>query len=186
MDAQAVKSAAGRGKMRAMPDLSWSHAFVKYLHVIGVFAFLIGHGVSAMALWRIRSEREPAALRTLLDFSARSFGVMTIGLAVWFFSGLYLGFSGNYWTTGRYWLWASLLVAVVVIGLMTPMGAMYLNRVRTALGVDPKRRNEPSDIATVDPGLVDVAISSGRPMMLILIGFGGVAVLAYLMMFKPF
>ena len=169
-----------------MPDISWTHLWVKYIHVIGVFVFLIGHGVSAMALWRIRSERDPYALRTLLDLSARSIGVMSIGLTMWFLSGVSLGFSGNYWTTGRYWLWASLVVAVVVIGLMTPMGAMYLNRVRAALGVDPKKRDEPADLTRVDPGLVEVAIKSGQPILVILIGFGGIAVLAWLMMFKPF
>ena len=75
-----------------MPDLAWTHLGVKFLHVIGVFVFLIGHGVSVMTLWRVRSERDPATLRTLLDFSARSIGVMGIGAATWFFSGLYLLF----------------------------------------------------------------------------------------------
>src|SRR6187401_2316208 len=108
--------------MRAMPDLSWTHRYIVYVHVLGVFLFLIGHGVSVMVLWRVRRERDPAVLRTLLDFSARAIGVMGIGSTIWFFSGIYLGFSGNYWTNGQYWLWASLVIAIVVVGLMTPMG----------------------------------------------------------------
>ena len=173
-------------KMRAMPDLSWTHPYVLYLHVLGVFAFLLGHGVSAMVVWRIRSERDPATLRTLLNFSTRSMNLMGIGAAVWLFSGIYLGFSGNYWTYGKYWLWASLAIAVVVIGLMTPLGRLYLNRVRVALGQDPTGKTTPPIPAEVDAAALEVAINSGRPMTLLVLGFGALAVLAWLMMFHPF
>lgn len=169
-----------------MPDLSFLHQSVLYLHIVGVFLFLLAHGISAGVVLRLRSERDPQAVRTLLDFSARSIGVMSIGAAVWFFSGIFLGFSGNYWSTGRYWLWASLVVAVVVVGLMTPMGRIYLNRVRLALGIDPSKPNDPPAATEVDPAALDAAIRSGRPELLAAIGVGGVAILAWLMMFKPF
>lgn len=169
-----------------MPDISLLHPYVKYLHIIGVFLFLLAHGVSAAVVLRLRAERDPQAVRTLLDFSTRSMGVMTVGAAIWFFSGIFLGFSGNYWGSGRYWLWASLLVAVVVVGLMTPMGRLYLNRVRVALGIDPRGPANQPMAAVVDPVALDVAIKSGRPMLLAGIGVGGVAILAWLMMFKPF
>jgi len=177
---------AAHGKMRAMPDLSWTHSYVKFLHVIGVFLFLLAHGVSAAAVLRLRSERDPATVRTLLDLSARSIGWMSVGAAIWFFSGIFLGFSGNYWSTGRFWLWASLGVAVLVVGVMTPMGRLYLDRVRRALGVDPKAPTKPGGTAYVDPATLDAAIRSGRPELLAAIGVGGVVILAWLMMFKPF
>jgi hypothetical protein len=172
--------------MRAMPDLLWTHAYIKYVHVLGVFIFLIGHGVSVMTLWRVRRERDPATLRTLLDFSAKSIGVMSVGAAIWFFSGIYMGFSGNYWTTGSYWIWASLVVAVVVVGLMTPMGRLYLNRVRLALGVDPTGKSTAPPPEAVDAVALEAAISSGRPEVLMAVGLIGLAILAWLMMFKPF
>ena len=37
---------------------------------------------------------------------------------------------------GTYWIWVSLVLAIVIIGLMTPMGRLYLNRIRAAVGVD--------------------------------------------------
>jgi hypothetical protein len=109
-----------------------------------------------------------------------------VGAAIWLFSGIYLGFSGNYWTTGHYWLWASLAVAVVTIGLMTPMGRFYLNRVRVALGQDPTGKTSPPIPAEVDAVALDAAVKSGRPIALAVIGLGAVAVLAWLMMFHPF
>jgi uncharacterized membrane protein len=169
-----------------MPDIAWTHAYVKYIHIVGVFLFLLAHGVSAAVVLRLRRERDPAAVRTLVDLSARAIGVMGLGAAVWLFSGILLGFSGNYWTTGRYWLWASLAIFVVVGGLMTPLGRFYVDRVRTALGVDPKAPTKPPATMEVDPAALDAAIMSGRPLTLAALGFGGILVLAWLMMFKPF
>jgi hypothetical protein len=169
-----------------MIDLAPFHSLIVFAHVLGVFLFLLAHGVSAGVLLRLRGERDPAAVRTLVDLSARSFPVMGIGALIWFVTGIVAGFSGNYWTSGRLWIWASLVVVVIVVGLMTPMGRMYLDRVRTALGVDPKGKvGQPLGDA-VDPVALDEAIRSGRPLLVAGLGIVGVAILAWLMMFKPF
>lgn len=168
-----------------MPDISFLHGPIVLAHVIGVLLFVLAHGVSAAVLLRVPNERDPAALRTLLDLSRRSFGAMTIGFLLWFLSGIVAGFSGNWWTSGRYWIWASLAVAVVVTGVMTPMAAMYLNRVRAALGVDPKTGTYDAN-ALVDSAQVDAAIASGRPTLVAAIGLLGLGLLAWLMMAKPF
>src|SRR5215211_5355736 len=102
-------------------DLSPYHLWFVFIHVVGVFIFLLGHGISAGVLWRLRSERDPAAVRTLLDFSRRSIGFMGVGFLIWFLGGILAGFSGNYWTTGSYWIWASLALAIVVMIAMTPL-----------------------------------------------------------------
>lgn len=169
-----------------MPDLAPFHRLIVFAHILGVFLFLLAHGVSVGALLRLRGERDPAAVRTLVDLSARSFPAMTIGALVWFISGILAGFSGNYWTTGKLWIWASLVVAVLIAGVMTPMGRFYLDRVRTALGMDPKGKvGQPLGDA-IDPQVLDQAIASGRPLTLAAIGLGGVAILSWLMVFKPF
>jgi hypothetical protein len=166
-------------------DLAPFHGWIVFIHIVGVFAFLLAHGVSAGVMLRLRSERDPAAVRTLVDLSRRSMAVMSIGALVWLIAGILAGFSGNYWTTGRYWIWASLLIAFAIIGIMTPFGRLYLNKVRAAVGIDPKT-GAINTSAPVDAAQLDAAIKSGRPMLVATIGFGGLAVLAYLMMFKPF
>ena len=168
-----------------MPDLAPFHGLIVFAHIIGVFLFLLAHGVSAGVILKIRGERNPVALRTLLDLSRQSLNAAFVGFLIWFIAGILAGFSGNYWTSGRYWIWASLAVAIVVAGLMTPLGAMYLNRIREAVGIDPKTGTiNPS--ATADDAAVAAAIGSGRPILLASIGAVGVVVLAWLMMFKPF
>ncbi len=153
--------------------------------MIGVFLFLLAHGVSAAVMLRLRGERDPAAVRTLLDLSRRSMATMGVGFVIWFFGGILAGFSGNYWTTGRYWIWASLLIALAIVIVMTPFGRMYLNRVRTAVGVDPQT-GLVDPRATFDGAALDRAIDSGRPLLVATLGFGGIVVLAGMMIFKPF
>jgi hypothetical protein len=168
-----------------MPDLSPFHGWIVFVHVLGVLVFLVFHGASVGVMFRVRSERDPLALRALLDLSARSMVGMGIGAAIWFFAGILAGFSGNHWATGRLWLWASLVLTVVIVGLMTPLGAFYINRVRRAVGIDPKTRAvDPAFVP--DPAEIDAAARSGRPLLVAAVGFGGLAVLLYLMMFKPF
>lgn len=169
-----------------MPDLAPYHRLIVFAHILGVFLFLFAHGVSAAVLLRVRNERDPQTVRTLVDLSARSFPVMTIGAVIWFASGVLAGFSGNYWTSGKLWIWASLLVVLIVAGVMTPLGRFYVDRVRTALGMDPRGKvGQPLGLS-VDPVALDAAIASGRPLLLAAIGLGAVAVLSWLMMFKPF
>jgi len=166
-------------------NLAPFHSWIVFIHVVGVILFLIGHGVSVFVAWRLRTERDVASIRTLLDLSRRSIGVMSIGLVTWFLGGILAGFSGSYWTSGQLWIWASLVLAILVVGMMTPMGRFYFNRIRTAVGVDPQT-NAADPNFVVDQGALDAAIASGNPMLLAVVGVGALVILAWLMIVKPF
>ena len=166
-------------------DLGSYHLWIVWIHVVGVFLFLVGHGVSAGVAWRLRTERDPVAVRTLLDFSRRAMSFALIGFLMWFIGGIVAGFSGNFWTTGTYWIWASLALALIVVIAMTPMGRIYFNRVREAVGVDVKS-NKVDPNFTIDAGALDAAIMSGRPTVLAAMGIGLIVVLSWLMILKPF
>ncbi|MEO6350520.1 MAG: hypothetical protein ABIP53_07700 [Candidatus Limnocylindrales bacterium] len=168
-----------------MPDLAPFHTLFVTVHVLGVILFVLAHGVSAFVLLRIRSERDPAALRTLLSLSRQSFGVMIIGFLAWFLVGIVAGFSGNWWTSGRYWIWASLGIAVVLTGVMTPFGRLYFNRIREALGVDVNTGAYNPEFHA-DPVAVNAAIASGRPAMVATLGVAGLLIMGWLMVAKPF
>jgi hypothetical protein len=68
------------------------------------------------------------------------------------------------------------VLAVFLIGIMTPMGRIYLNRVRETLGIDPKTGAFDSS-KQVDPAAVEAAVASGRPVLLTVLGIGGLAIL---------
>jgi hypothetical protein len=166
-------------------NLAPFHLWIVWIHVVGVFLFLLGHGISAGVAWRLRTERDPVAVRTLLDFSRRAMTFALVGFLLWFFGGILAGFSGNFWTTGTYWIWVSLALALIVMLAMTPMGRIYFNRVRAAVGVDA-RTNTLDPNFTVDAGALDAAIMSGRPTVLAAMGVGLILILSWLMFFKPF
>ena len=168
-----------------VPDISGFHGVFVVGHVLGVLLFVLAHGVSAAVLWRVRYERDPAALRTLLDLSRRSYGLAVVGFLVWFLAGIVAGFSGNWWTSGRYWIWASLVIAIVVTAVMTPFGRIYFNRIRESLGIDAKT-GAIDPAFQVDRESLDGVISSGQPQLLVVFGVGGLAVMAWLMIAKPF
>ncbi|MEO8625986.1 MAG: hypothetical protein ABI452_04735 [Candidatus Limnocylindrales bacterium] len=169
-----------------MTDL---HTWIVFIHIAGVVVFLLGHGVSAGVMLRLRAEREPAAVRTLVDLSRRSMMVMSIGALMWLVAGIVAGFTGKggagWWTSGTYWIWVSLALAIAIIIVMTPWGRIYLNRVRAAVGVDIKTGAVDSDYQ-VDQAALDAAIASGKPELLAAIGAGGVLLILWLMVFKPF
>jgi len=165
------------------------HTWIVFIHVAGVLIFLLGHGVSAAVALRLRAEREPAAVRTLVDLSRRSMTVMSIGGLMWLVAGIVAGFTGRagagWWTSGTYWIWVSLALAIAIIIVMTPWGRLYLNRVRAAVGVDVKT-GAVDPAYQVDPAALDAAIASGKPELLAAIGVGGILVILWLMVFKPF
>lgn len=165
------------------------HTWIVFIHVAGVLIFLLGHGVSAAVVLRLRGEREPAAVRTLVDLSRRSMMVMSVGALMWLVAGIIAGFTGKggagWWTTGTYWIWVSLALAIAIIIVMTPWGRIYLNRVRAAVGVDVKT-GAVDPAYEVNPATLDAAIASGKPELLAAIGVGGVLLILWLMVFKPF
>jgi hypothetical protein len=165
------------------------HTWIVFIHVAGVIVFLVAHGVSVGVVLRLRTERDTASVRTLVDLSRGSMMAMSVGGLIWLVAGIVAGFTANggtgWWTNGTYWIWVSLVLAIVIIGLMTPMGRIYLNRIRAAVGVDAKTGAVSPDFR-VDAAALEAAVRSGQPTVLAAIGVGGLLILLWLMIFKPF
>lgn len=167
--------------------MDW-HPWIVYAHILGAFAFAAGHGVSATVAFRLRSERDPARIGTILDLSTSSLSgtsLMSIGFVLLFLSGIAAGFTGEYWGSG--WIWLSLGLLVVITGLMTPLGGMHYNKVRAAIG--QKSPRDKSDAPPPDPlpaDQLDQLLLSPRPWILAAVGGVGFAMIVALMLLKPF
>jgi hypothetical protein len=187
MTLKIVASEGARGALiwESAVDLVPYYETIVLIHVVGVLVFLIAHGISMYVLVTLRGQHDPDAVRRRLELSRRSLSFMYIGLLAWLIAGLLAGFVGNWWTSGQYWIWASVVIVFFVMGSMTPLGRFYLNRVRAAVGVDPRTGKYDSAVA-VDAGALDAALASGRPMLLLAIGLGGLIALFWLMLAKPF
>ena len=72
--------------------------------------------------------------------------------------------------------------------LMSFMGRLYFEQVRHAMreatAEDQKKKIEAPP--ALPPDQLAAVINSGRPMVLAVVGLGGLAVITWLMMFKPF
>jgi hypothetical protein len=160
--------------------------WMKYLHVLSVLAFLMAHGASAAVMFRVRDEREPARLHALLDLSPAVSGAMAITLLLILITGIISGFVGSWW--GHGWIWTSLVLLIAITFVMSFMGRLYFDRVRRAIGVateeDKKKKIAAPPALPVDQ--LQAVINSGRPMVLAVVGLGGLAVITWLMVFKPF
>jgi hypothetical protein len=161
------------------------YPWLVYLHVIGVFLFLMAHGISAGVAFRVYNERQLDRLRALLELSTASYGIMYLGLIVLLLTGIITGFAGRWW--GQGWIWVSLVLLIVVTGAMTAMGTGYYTQVRKAAGSPYREGNkvQPPQ-APASPEEIDALLKAGKPMLLTGIGAGGIVVIAWLMMFKPF
>jgi len=164
-----------------MPDLRLTLIF---LHVSFVMLFVLVHGASAVIAFRLRSERDPARVAALLDASrlAVNSWVMILGLLGFLVTGIWLGFIGGFW--GELWLWASIVVLVIVVAGMTPMGALKLRRARVAYGLETGRDKEPP--AQADLAAAEQELRSWNPVPIAALGGIGLLVVLYLMIVKPF
>lgn len=64
------------------------YEFVIFLHVVGVFLFLLAHGASNAVAFALRKERNMERVRALLMLSPSTFGMMYGGLLLILITGL--------------------------------------------------------------------------------------------------
>jgi hypothetical protein len=161
------------------------YGVVIFLHVLGVFIFLLAHGASNAVAFALRKERNMERVRALLMLSPSTFGMMWGGLGLILVSGIAGGFMLNWWAQG--WIWAALALFIVMIAAMSIYTAPYYGNLRKAAGLP---YTEGRKVAEPQPPVSDEEmarlLASPRPIYTALIGWGGLVVILWLMMFKPF
>ncbi|HEV2236645.1 MAG TPA: hypothetical protein VGR57_08300 [Ktedonobacterales bacterium] len=150
-------------------------------HLVGVFSFLLAHGVSAFVIFRVPAEKDVTALRTLLNLSMRAQIVATISLVVLLIFGVWAAFVGSQWSHG--WPWAALGVLVVVWGAMSGEAGRTMRGLRAAVGFagPNKPMGQPGTPEQIAAAQVRV-----RPAISATIGGVGLLALLWLMVLKPF
>lgn len=166
-------------------DLTAYIRWIVFLHVLGAFMFVAGHGVSMFAVFQVRKEKDRGKLAALLDLSGWSLAVAGIGLLILLISGIVAGLVLNSW--GRWWIWIALALFLVIGIVMTPVGGAYLRGLRVAIGQRPRnaKPGDPDPVPVSDGELAALQ-ASNRPEILLLLGAGGFVVILWLMMFRPF
>ncbi|HEV2951297.1 MAG TPA: cupredoxin domain-containing protein [Actinomycetota bacterium] len=153
------------------------HRWWVFLHIAGAFGFLMAHGVSVYVTLRLPKEREPARVSQLLELSASSVGFMWNAIGVLLVGGIAAGFTGQFW--GQGWIWAAIVVLVIVMVAMYAMGTTWAKRLRTISGAMA------GGTEAVSGAQFEEILRSKRPYTIAAIGFVGLLVILWLMIFKP-
>lgn len=166
--------------------LNEAYSWVKFVHVLAVFGFLAAHGASVSVAFKLRNERDRERVRALLDLSGAYLNAMYGSLAVLLLAGITAGIMGG-WFTRSLWIWISLALLIAITFAMYYRGTSYFSDLRKAAGLPyaiGSRRQIP--VEPVPETELAALIVKRRPWELAAIGFGGIGVIAFLMMFKPF
>jgi hypothetical protein len=161
------------------------YGILVYLHVASAFAFVMVHGVSAFAGFRIKAEADAERQRALLNLSAGTYGAMYASLGMTILTGVALGFGGGHWGSG--WIWLALIVLVITAGVMSVFAMREYTPLRRALGLPYFANNRQQNPETpAAPEVIAGRLQAVRPMPLAVVGIAGLAIILWLMLFKPF
>ena len=158
------------------------YQWIVFAHVASVLAFMLAHGVHMTAMWAMRGETDPERMLTFFNFLPTARGLRVL-LAIVVLSGATAGFMGSWLASG--WLWTSLALLAVIAVAMWRLGGEYFSLVEEAAGAAVAARiADPSNRGPQDA--YAAARRSWQTPALSVIGLGGLAVILWLMMFKPF
>jgi plastocyanin len=148
-----------------------------FVHLVGVFGFLLAHGASVMVLFRLRAERDPRRVNDLLQLSASSVRGFYASLGLLLLGGVVAGFLGHWWSYG--WIWGAIVILVLTSLAMYGMARPYYARVRLVA----RALSEGSTAVSTEQ--FDGVLKSSRPVTIAVIGSVGLVAILYLMVFKP-
>jgi hypothetical protein len=169
-------------------SMSALYPWIVFVHVTAAFTFVLAHGVAVFTGFRVRQERDRARIAALLDLSNASTSLMYGALLVVVAAGLLAGGMGGW--LGRLWPWTSIGVLVVVAAAMALIGTGHFTRLRLLVGASISPYQARSLAPAPDPEVAEKELSlrlrSRRPELLAVIGGGGLLIVIWLMVLKPF
>jgi len=158
-----------------------------FLHILGALTFFYTHGMAGLVAFRLRSERDPGRIRALLESysTSRMMGLLYGSLLLLLVAGVIAGFAGHWWSSG--WIWISLVMLVAIVAAMYMIATRYYGQVRKSIGTEYMQgsRTIPAE-PPASPEEIDSLLKRSPAILIFIIGYGGMAVILFLMIFKPF
>jgi len=150
-----------------------------FLHIVSVSLFLLFHGVQMWAMFSLEPalpDREKIFDRAEQSRMASTPMYVSLGLLVLF--GVIAGIDGDWFSHG-WWLWGAIVVLLVTVGLMSSMAGPFMKKVRegTTRWADGSYTVSDEELATL--------LRGPRPRVIAFTGVAGLAILLWLMVYKP-
>ena len=148
-----------------------------FIHLAGVFGFLLAHGASVGVLFRLRKERDREKVRELIQFSGSTIRLFYVSLLVLLVGGVGAGLKGHWFH--YQWIWEAIGVLVFISLAMYGMARPYYRKISAATEL------RPSGVPRVSDEDLVLRLQSSTPIVVAWIGFVGLLVILWLMIFKP-
>ncbi len=161
------------------------YKWLVFLHVFGVMGFMLAHGGTTTMTFLLRRQRDLDRMRALLDLSGNSWPAFAISFLILFVSGVVAGFSGRWWGEG--WIWTSLLILLGISAYLGWTSRAHFHQLRKVLGLRyfEGGKDRPA-LPPASPEEIYAVQATLRPGLVAVVGIGGIVVILWLMMFKPF
>jgi hypothetical protein len=153
-----------------------------FLHVFLAFVFMLMHGVTAAVMLMFRKESSPERSLTFFDLLPTS-NLARVITGLMGVTGFLAAFLTTWWRQG--WVWASLVVFLIIAWVMYKYGTGYYVMIYEAANRVVEARKTNTDIAD-SLQKFNQARNAPHPMIVSSVGIGGLAILLWLMRFKPF
>ena len=148
------------------------------LHILGVASFLLAHGVSMFALYRLRAlDLDRGRIVDTITFSGATAKPMYLSLIVLTVAGFVAGYQGKW--LDDWWIWIAVAVLVATTALMTLIAKPYFKRISAACAM------RPSGVPRTSDEELSELVGSSTTHLITAIGAGGLAIIIWLMVTKP-
>jgi hypothetical protein len=161
------------------------YPWIVLLHIVGAFLFVASHGVAIWMTVQISRERDRSRITALLDLSSASMTGLYVGLLLVLVGGIWAGIMGDWFR--RVWIWLALGLLIAISVVMYVVATPFFKELRAAVGQRtmglPKDAPDPIPL----PDHEIAAIAARTPVNVLAgIGFGGLLIILWLMVVKPF
>lgn len=159
--------------------------WLSFLHTLSAITFFLAHGSSMAMAFKLRSETDFARIRALLDLSASTIEVMFVSFLAMGLTGLIMPFILKIWNKG--WIWASIVLMVIVFIQMVSMNNKRYKHLRKMVGLPYMIGGK--DFPAEPPASqveVEAHIKKMNVNELIIVGYVIPMIVLWLMVFKPF
>jgi hypothetical protein len=152
-----------------------------FLHIATVLGFMLAHGVQVMIMLSQRSEPDPERNLALFESLPDVLPLRILMMSV-VATGLLLVAALSLW--GRWWIWLSLLLLALIWLAMYRFGGAYYTILEETATRAIKARG--TVLEADETAAFARARTAWHPAALAVTGLGGIAIILWLMVFKPF
>lgn len=156
-----------------------------FLHILSAFTFFLAHGASVAMAFKVRSETNFDRIRAMLDLSVSTVMIMSYSFLAMGLTGLSLPFIMKLWNRG--WIWASIILMVIVFIRMAFMNDKRYKHLRRLVGLPYMigGKEFPAE-PPASQSEVEVHLKKLRVEELVVVGYVIPMIVLWLMVFKPF